>query len=55
MHLHDIIFSRLLQDAFIVKTENTPDMVYPLKAISLVDAERLKKLIFMVTNKEEIN
>jgi len=30
-------------------------MVYPLKAISLVDAERLKKLIFMVTNKEEIN
>ena len=30
-------------------------MVYPLKAISLVDAERLKKLIFMVITKEEMD
>jgi hypothetical protein len=30
-------------------------MVYPLKAINIVDGERLKKLMDIVTNKEEIN
>jgi hypothetical protein len=38
-----------------IKSENTPDMVYPLKAINIVEGKRLEKLKFMVTNKEEIN
>lgn len=36
-------------------SENTPDMVYPLKAINVVEGNRLKKLMDVITNKEEIN
>ena len=44
-----------MQVNFEIFPENTPDMVYPFKAISIVDSERLKKLILMKTNEEGIN